>query len=589
MAAKRAIAAAYWSYTLSNFKALYGRGGGGYTKDFIQVKFAVRDQINKIVGFDGAPVMLDIKWPGGSHNARWDNKEGDADGDARGQLRVRDGAGAAKTMVEPWRVGDPLEGVTSIAGDPGNPEAVDPDAANAVHQNIVISNTRPWLVAVFLEGEPQTLYARSYLTNPPVGLEHRSVDTLPAALRDAIMRANARELARAGQKMSESGFVRLETPLRAEKIVRQIDDALAYEPNVLLVGPPGCGKTVALEDLESRYREAAFFDPDLKSGEWSTAEHGKAMRLVFYPAFSYDNFVAGLAPKGGVGINLEPRPGPLLNMVNWCSDGDRDGMIMIDEINRGPAAAIFGDMLGLLDGSKRSSGDDIGQPISRPHSDRDMEVPAEFADQAGGRLVPPTLALPASLKIVGAYNSTDRSITPLDMAFTRRFRTIRVGPDADVLARQLEIEDQLNDVARVYVDDDFVNYTVDDVKRLAVELMRNINARIEVALGPDFEIGHALFWKVAGVDLASSAASLSSTFQDQVIPTMEKAFLGKAALFAAVLNVPEEGEKVGSAIGSWVAAPGKLRDLLGSRFVLSDLKSLPTNEQLRALRSVVLD
>ena len=585
MTATRATAAVFWSYTLSNFKALYGRGGAGFTKDFLQVKEQVRNLINEVTGFQGEPITIRIQWPGGHLDSRWDNKDGADDGDDRGQLKVRLGTGAAKVTVEPWRVGDPAGGVTAIEGDKNAP---DDQAAAAVHDQILAANTRPWIVGVFLAGEPRVMHARSYLTNPPVGLEHFGVATLPDPLRSAIMQANARELARVGQKMLESGFTRLELPVRAGKIVRQVEAALAIEPNVLIVGPPGCGKTVALEDMESRYRHSISFDPGKTIDAWSTAERGKCLHMVFHPAYSYESFVAGLAPQSGHGINVAPHSGPLVNMAHWCADGDRDGLLIIDEISRGPAAAIFGDTLGLLDGSKRSSTGDSGRPISRPHADREMIVPPEYEQRDGNRSVPGTFALPRSLKIVGAYNSTDRSVTPLDMAFVRRFRTIRVGPDPEVLATHLDIRKDMTEPALVYGEPDVALYGPGDIRRLAVEMMIHLNERILSALGPDFELGHALFWSIRGENAVELAASLSAAFQDEVYPSLEKAFIGKSALLAATLNAVEPEDDQSGCIGYWTVPPGKLQSLVDPRFIIRDLKSLDCLRQLRLLRSIIV-
>jgi 5-methylcytosine-specific restriction enzyme B len=65
-----------------------------------------------------------------------------------------------------------------------------------------------------------------------------------------------------------------------------------------------------------------------------------------------------------------------------------------------------------------------------------MEVSAEFSN-ASGQAVPRNLKLPASVHIVAAMNSTDRSVAPLDAALRRRFAIIFVGPDYEVLASRL--------------------------------------------------------------------------------------------------------------------------------------------------------
>ena len=156
---------------------------------------------------------------------------------------------------------------------------------------------------------------------------------------------------------------------------------------------------------------------------------------AFHPSVSYENFVAGLMPKVDQGIELEVRSGPLLNMAQWCRTDGREGLLVVDEFNRGPASAIFGDTLVLLDKGKRNGPGQTGSAIAQPHSDRDIDVPVEFsADAPYGRRVPKRVSLPSSLKILGAFNSSDRSVTPPDAALLRRFSIVRVGPDPQVLA-----------------------------------------------------------------------------------------------------------------------------------------------------------
>ena len=144
------------------------------------------------------------------------------------------------------------------------------------------------------------------------------------------------------------------------RVVSQVLDALSRGPNVLLVGPPGTGKTVALEDLRELFEKGAsslLFDPDILHDAWfelPPVPTGMVRTIVFHPSYSYEEFVIGLypVPAQGAGVDLQPRPGPLLSIAHWASEGS-PALLLIDEFNRGNAAAIFGDMLALLDKDKR--------------------------------------------------------------------------------------------------------------------------------------------------------------------------------------------------------------------------------------------
>jgi 5-methylcytosine-specific restriction protein B len=99
---------------------------------------------------------------------------------------------------------------------------------------------------------------------------------------------------------------------RAPKVVAQVLDALQRGPNVLLVGPPGTGKTVALEDLRAQFEAGSapiLFDPSRIHDAWPPASpmpKGKVRTIVFHPSYSYEEFVIGLypVPAAGTGIDL---------------------------------------------------------------------------------------------------------------------------------------------------------------------------------------------------------------------------------------------------------------------------------------------
>ncbi len=160
-------------------------------------------------------------------------------------------------------------------------------------------------------------------------------------------------------------------------------------------------------------------------------------------------------------------------------------IIIIDEINRGNISKIFGELITLIEPSKR-----IG-------ADEELKVTLPYSKEEFG--------VPKNVYILGTMNTADRSITSLDTALRRRFEFIEMMPDVSKLS---------ND----YKD---VNLR---------ELLKAINTRIEYLLDREKTIGHAFFIDVENLE------DLKKVFQNKIIPLLQEYFYNDYALISAVLN-----------------------------------------------------
>ncbi|HEF3894803.1 TPA: AAA family ATPase [Campylobacter jejuni] len=160
-------------------------------------------------------------------------------------------------------------------------------------------------------------------------------------------------------------------------------------------------------------------------------------------------------------------------------------IIIIDEINRGNVSKIFGELITLIEPSKRL-GNEEALELTLPYSGEKFGVPK-------------------NVYIIGTMNTADRSITSLDTALRRRFEFIEMMPD----------------VSKLSMDCEGINLQ---------ELLKAINTRIEYLLDREKTIGHAFFVSVENLE------DLKKVFQNKIIPLLQEYFYNDYALINAVLN-----------------------------------------------------
>ncbi|HEG6759817.1 TPA: AAA family ATPase [Campylobacter jejuni] len=160
-------------------------------------------------------------------------------------------------------------------------------------------------------------------------------------------------------------------------------------------------------------------------------------------------------------------------------------IIIIDEINRGNLSKIFGELITLIEPSKR-----IGEK-------EELKVTLPYSGEKFG--------VPKNVYIIGTMNTADRSITSLDTALRRRFEFVEMMPD----------------VSKLSMDCEGINLQ---------ELLKAINTRIEYLLDREKTIGHAFFVSVENLE------DLKKVFQNKIIPLLQEYFYNDYALINAVLN-----------------------------------------------------
>ncbi len=166
-------------------------------------------------------------------------------------------------------------------------------------------------------------------------------------------------------------------------------------------------------------------------------------------------------------------------------------VLIIDEINRGNIARIFGELITLIEPSKRIGSKEDETTVTLPYSKEEFGVPD-------------------NLYIIGTMNTADRSIALLDTALRRRFEFIEMMPDSK---------------------HDSISTDIEGVN--CQKLLAAMNERIHFLLDREHQIGHTYF---IGVKRITGRDSLEATFKTKIIPLLQEYFYDDWKKIDLVLN-----------------------------------------------------
>ena len=278
----------------------------------------------------------------------------------------------------------------------------------------------------------------------------------------------------------------------AEETPGTEDEVRTDATNKILYGPPGTGKTFdAVSDavqiidggppIDDRKRVKARFDALRKKGQIEF--------VTFHQNYAYEDFIEGIRPvldKGKSELAYELRDG-IFKEIAKCAIGNpsKGYVLIIDEINRGNIAKIFGELITLIEPSKRLGGDDAAR-AKLPYS-QDL------------------FGVPSNLHLIGTMNTADRGILLLDAALRRRFEFASRMPDANLVAKDIEgVNGQM--------------------------LLTAINERIVGHRDRDHQIGHTYLMGIDTLD------RLAHAFKTQIIPLLQEYFYDDGEKMRRVLN-----------------------------------------------------
>lgn len=254
-------------------------------------------------------------------------------------------------------------------------------------------------------------------------------------------------------RLYDESFYKNTSSIEENKLGEKIDikEQTNIGYNKIFYGIPGCGKSYTIDAMLNH--KPGFEDEAIKNKITTRADESDVIRTTFYLDYSNSDFIGQIYPcvekeevknsDGSIGyknlVTYKRIPGPftkaLLRAYQHLIDNDSSQVyLIIEEINRGNAAAIFGDVFQLLD---RKNGDSE-YPINNEFIESYLKENLENIDNLPPEYNLERIIIPHNLTIFATMNTSDQNVFPLDTAFKRRWKRERVVNDWDRADNELK-------------------------------------------------------------------------------------------------------------------------------------------------------
>lgn len=324
---------------------------------------------------------------------------------------------------------------------------------------------------------------------------------------------------------------------------RAVLSRLKAKHNVLIAGPPATGKSRLLAEVRHWFQKppAPAYRAEGRS-PFPVGERGdelrdampspertdrKVFQITFHQGTKHRDFVSGLVPSTKKGEAMfKVATGPLLHACEHGLTAHGAALVEIDEINRGPAVAIFGDTINAIEPDKRLLPD--GKESSLTWKFRSIRADGE----------PQELGIPHHVYLLAAMNQADTSVEPLDVAFLRRFEVYVLSPDEAAVRAYFALSPPTNTVLPPTAG------APADVLEACVLAWRRVNERISLARGPEFQIGHGIFMEASpsgAVTDSDKAVKIASQVWSRIFTHVSEVFFGDTRGLAAAVRAGTQG------------------------------------------------
>ena len=268
-----------------------------------------------------------------------------------------------------------------------------------------------------------------------------------------------------------------------DEILEKSEAVLKWQNNMILEGVPGVGKTWMVRELWDRL--------GIRPADIPTYTR----TVTFGPATEPEDFVGGLFPQPGSSPpTFEYIAGVLMELAIAANDDpDKKYVLFIDEINRGNLPKVMGALMTIMETSKRYDSTD---PATRSWTRQPPSPPVNPADGAEYRVAlmhengdTIYFGLPKNLYIIGAMNTSDRSVIHLDGALRRRFSFMRI----DTMLSADGFEDLLQALGQSDDSGYWMSFNIDDCRDILAKFVE-LNELLWEVIGPDGVLGHSYFF-----------------------------------------------------------------------------------------------
>jgi len=326
----------------------------------------------------------------------------------------------------------------------------------------------------------------------------------------------------------------MSTPASPSDLAIEVLRSLRDNKLVLVDGPSASGKSYVLGEVAHLFE--SFASAVTAHGSGAPIQAGapgtnfmpspnrskrKVFRIVMNQSTRYSQVWRDLEPEPGAAGTLRVSKGELWKANEWALQPDSTALMVIEELNRGPAVKALGPGIMGLETDKR--GDDHGNEI--PGKTFPIKLPDDH-----GNLVDTVIS--PHLYVVCAQNNADTSVEPIDSAWYRRFARVKFDPDPNVLRAHFglpNLSDPLPDSPS----------GPDDVFRAAVLAWKRINERIAIGSSGDYLIGHGVLIR-DGQALPTDAPAATAYVREgwrRIERHVEEVFYDQVEAVADVLRI----------------------------------------------------